>query len=125
MAHNISFDGPLLMIRLFGTLTPEDLDAIGHEVIAIEQDGTHTPPRLTDLRDVTETAVGYLEMAKLAARSRVRPLASPIRSAMLVAQPVQLGYARMFQILNEHPKVTIRIFDDEAEAREWVTGTGE
>lgn len=33
-----------------------------------------------------------------------------------------LGYARMFRILNEHPQVTVRIFEDETEARAWLMG---
>ena len=122
MAYIISYDGPILLIRIFGTLTPEDLEALADEVIAIEQEGTNTPPRLTDLRELTSANVGYQEMARLTDRTRTRPLLSPVRSAMLVGEPVQLGYARMFQILNDHPKVTLRIFEDEAVAREWVTG---
>ena len=38
------------------------------------------------------------EMARFAERSTTRPLAFPNRSALLVAQPVQMGFARMFQI---------------------------
>jgi hypothetical protein len=31
-----------------------------------------------------------------------------------------MGFARMFQILNEHPQVTVRIFEDETSARAWI-----
>jgi hypothetical protein len=120
MTHRIWFDGPTLIISISGTMGAADLVAFAEEVIRIERGGTNTPPRLTDLRDVDDMAVGYEEMARLAGMTRVRPLSAPVRSAILVARPVHLGYARMFQTLNDHPHVTVRIFDDEASARAWL-----
>ena len=76
--------------------------------------------RLIDFRQITTAAVGYAEVAPLAERTRTRPLARHVRAAMLVREPVQMGLARMFQILNEHPLVTMRIFEDEASARAWI-----
>jgi len=122
MAYQISFDGPLLVIRLFGVVRPADLDAAAGELFALEDGGRNTPPRLCDLRDVTEANLCYADMARLAERTRSRPLTADVRSAIVVAQPVQLGFARMFQILHEHPRVTMRIFDDETVARAWVSG---
>ncbi len=120
MAYLVSYDGALVLVQFSGTLTREDLERVGDEIIAIEQGGANTPHRLTDFRRITETAVGYPEMSVLAERSRARPLGAHIRSALVVEQPVQMGFARMFQILNEHPQVTVRIFDDEMAARVWI-----
>jgi hypothetical protein len=122
MTFRMSFEGPTLMIHFAGTLTPADLEALGDAILAVEEEGTYTPHRLTDLREITEPMVGYAEMAQLAERSRNRRLAAPIRSAILVGQPVQLGLARMFQILNDHPQITLRIFEDEGAARAWIAG---
>jgi hypothetical protein len=122
VAHRVSFDGPILVISLHGTVTETDLDAVADAVLGIEHGGTIAPPRLTDLRGITEAAFGYQEMARLADRVKERPLELPVRSAILVSQPVQLGFARMFQILNTHPQVTLRIFEDEASAHEWLAG---
>ena len=123
MAYEVAFDGPILTVRFDGTLTAADLDGIATDVISIEQGGTIAPPRLTDLRGITDIAIGYAEVARLADRTRTRPLEVRVRSAILVAQPVQVGYARMFQILNEHPKITVRIFEDEPTARAWLMET--
>jgi hypothetical protein len=122
MPYQIAYDGPVLLIRMFDAVAPADLDAAADEVFAIEDGGRNTPPRLTDLRDVTDAQVSNAAVARLAERARSRPLAAPVKSAVIVAQPVQLGFARMFQILNEHPRVTLRIFDDEGEARRWLAG---
>ena len=120
MTYHVSLDGRILLIQFSGTLTREDLESFGKELLALEQHGTNTPNRLTDFRQITTAAVGYAEIAPLAELSRTRPLAHDIRSAMLVQEPVQMGLARMFQILNEHPRVTMRIFEDEASARAWL-----
>jgi len=122
VAYAVAFDGPILVIRLYDTVTGADLEGASAEVLAVEKDGTNTPPRLSDLRGITTAAIGYSEMARLADVVKARPLDAPVRSAILVTEPVQLGFARMFQILNEHPRVTVRIFEDESSAREWLMG---
>lgn len=120
MTFSASFDGPLLVLRLSGTLTAADLEALANEVLSVEREGSYAPNRMTDLREVTDATIGYAEMSRLIDRTVARPLLTPVRSALLVTQPVQLGFARMFQILNEHPKVMLQIFEDETEAREWL-----
>lgn len=122
MPYDITLDGPILLIRLHGTITGADLEALGAEVLAVEKNGTYTPPRLTDFRGITTVAIGYPEMSHLADAAKSRPLGAQIKSAIVVTEPVQLGYARMFQILNEHPLVKVRIFEDESSARDWLTG---
>ena len=124
MAFHVSFDGPTLVITVFGTMDAADLEGMIDNVLTVEKGGANTPHRLIDLRQVTDVAVGYQEMARLADIARTRPLNAMIRSCLLVRQPVQLGYARMFQILNDHPQVTVRIFDDEVTARAWLTTGG-
>ena len=120
MAHRICFDGPTLTVTISGTVDADDLLAIGDAIIEIEMGGTYTPHRLVDMREIDDASIGYPEMARLVDRSRARPLHASLRSALLVAQPLQTGFARMFQILNDHPQVTVRIFEDEPSARVWL-----
>jgi hypothetical protein len=120
MPYQTCYDGPILVVRFFGTVTESDLVGSADEVMALEDRGRNTRPRLTDLRGISDSPVGYAEVANIADRVGYRPLASPIRSAFLVDRPVQLGFARMFQTLNRHPQVTIGIFEDEAAARHWL-----
>jgi hypothetical protein len=122
MPYRVAFDGPTVVITFFGTLMPADLERVVDDILGIEDGGRNTPPRLIDLRGITSAAVGYPEMAQLAERAIARPLSGPVRTAIVVEQPVQLGFARMFQILNQHPQVTVQIFDDEPEARAWLAG---
>jgi len=46
--------------------------------------------------------------------------AEAVKSAIVAATPVQVGYARMFQMLNEHPSVTVEIFGDLPTAVAWL-----
>ena len=120
MPYEISYDGPILVVRYFGIVTESDLVGSANDVIALEDHGRAPRPRLTDLRAASDSPIGYAEVANIADRVGHRPLSSTIRSAFLVDKPVQFGFARMFQTLNEHPQVTIRIFEDEAAARRWL-----
>ena len=120
MAVEFSHEGEIFVIRMSGTMEPGDLTRIVDEVLAVEAKATVAPPRLADFRDVVDTKIGFVEMSELADRSVARPLSNHIRSALLVARPVQLGFARMFETLNTHPMVTVRIFDDETAARAWL-----
>lgn len=83
-----------------------------------------TPSRVTSLADVTHVAVGFSEMLDFVARRRAVGPRQPIRSALVVAEAVQFGIARMFQTLNDHPQVTVRIFQDEATALAWLGEEG-
>ena len=120
MAVRFEHDGPIFVIRLFGTVEPADLKTIADEVIAMESRVAEAPPRLADFRDVDDVKIGFVEMFAFAERGTSRPLSNPVRSALIVGQPLQLGFARMFETLNTHPMVTVRIFDDETSARGWL-----
>ena len=120
MPYLVSYDGPILVVRFFGTVTESDLVGSADDVMALEDGGRNPRPRLTDLRQVADSPIGYSQVANIADLVGARPLSSPIRSAFLVGQPVQFGFARMFQTLNRHPQVTVGIFEDEAAARDWL-----
>ena len=125
MPYLLSFDGPILVVRFFGTVTERDLVGSADDVMTLEDGGRNSRPRLTDLRGVADSSIGYAEVAGIADRVGGRPLSVAIRSAFLVDQPVQLGFARMFQTLNKHPQVTVGIFEDEAVARRWLLDDSE
>ena len=120
MAVEFEYDGPIFIIRLLGTLEPADLVRISAKVLDVEAQSAEAPPRLADFRGLSDLKIGFIDMSELADRSIARPLANRIKSALLISQPVQLGFARMFETLNTHPMVTIRIFDDEKAARAWL-----
>ena len=120
MGVEVAMHGPLLRMRFFDVLTHADLAGLADEMLAYEARLPVTPSRLSDLTAVTRMDVGFSEMLAFVERRRVVGPRQPIRSALLVAEAVQFGIARMFQTLNDHPQVTVRIFRDEAEALAWL-----
>jgi hypothetical protein len=70
--------------------------------------------------DGAELAIGYPEISALAAKRRQLRFPNPLKSAIIARNPQHLGYARMFQILNDNPQITIRIFSDETSASRWI-----
>src|SRR5690349_4127671 len=68
MPYLLSFDGPILVVRFFGTVTERDLVGSADDVMAVEDRGRNSRPRLTDLRGVADSSIGYSEVASIADR---------------------------------------------------------
>jgi hypothetical protein len=49
-----------------------------------------------------------------------RSIPEPIRAALVACKPIQFGFARMFQMLNDNSRVQIRIFGTLEEAQQWL-----
>ena len=60
------------------------------------------------------------DIQNFARRRRETRYPNPFRNAILAPQPVQYGYARMFQTLIDHPDITTQVFSDEAAALAWL-----
>jgi hypothetical protein len=112
----------VLRIVMPATLTAAELDGIAAALTEIERSAAVTPHRLVDMSGVTRFQVGFTDMFALAELRRAHPPANPIRSALVASTPVQVGFARMFQTLNDHPLVDVRIFPDVDSALAWLKG---
>ena len=124
MPFDMKMDEGYLHIRLHGLLTKADLVALGDAVLALEAKVAITPSRITDMTAVDAMEVGFSDMLALAERRRASTVSGPIKSAIVVANPVQYGTARIFQTLNDHPQVTLEIFHDRASAIDWIRASG-
>jgi hypothetical protein len=119
MPFEIRDEGGFHSARLFGVLDRDDLDAVTAEVERLEDAGT-LQDRITDLTGLDRIDVGFEEVFALAHKRALRPIRSPIRSALVACKPVQFGFARMFQMLNDNPLIQIRIFGSLQEAQQWL-----
>ncbi len=118
MPFEIRDEGKYYAARLFGVLDRADLKAVTHEVERLE--AVALKDRLTNLTAVERIDVGFEEVFALAQRRLERTVATPIKSALIANRPVQFGFARMFQMLNDNPRLRIRIFDNPEEAEQWL-----
>jgi hypothetical protein len=119
MPFEIRDEGKYYSARLYGTLDRADLNAVMREVERLEDAGLLLD-RLTDLTPLERIDVGFEEVFALAARRADRRVSAPIRSALVANRPVQFGFARMFQMLNDNPRIQIRIFGNLEEAQQWL-----
>jgi hypothetical protein len=119
MPFEISDEGNFHSARLFGVLDRADLDALIEEVERLEDQGL-LADRLTDLTALDRIDVGFEEVFALAMKRGERKVLTPIRSALVANRPVQFGFARMFQMLNDNPRIQIRIFGNLEEAQRWL-----
>lgn len=119
MPFEISDEGNFHSARLFGILDRADLNALTKEVERLEDEGL-LRDRLTDLTALDRIDVGFEEVFALALQRAERRVSAPIRSALVANRPVQFGFARMFQMLNDNPRIQIRIFGSLEEAQRWL-----
>ena len=120
MSYTIVVERDLVRLTLTGDLTQQDLAGIAAAADDIQRDLDPVPPRFTDMTGITDLKVSYPAVRKLADKIRAMSLASESKSAIVVGSTSQMGIARMFQTLNDNPRITINIFSAEADALKWL-----
>ena len=118
MPFEIHDEGGYYFARLFGVLDRTDLNAMMAEIYRLE--GIVFKERLTDLTAIEHVDVGFEEVFGLAMERAQQVIPVPIRSAIVAVKPIQFGFARMFQMLNDNPRIQIRIFGNLEEAQQWL-----
>ena len=112
-------EGNYYYARLSGSLDRAELNALTQEVERLEDAGVMLD-RITDLTSLERIDVGFEEVFAVAQRRADRKVTVPIKSALVANRPVQFGFARMFQMLNDNPRIQIRIFGSLEEAQQWL-----
>jgi hypothetical protein len=120
MPFTLSVEPDFVRLTLVGTVTRADLLDMAAEAARIEATFDPTPDRLVDLTGVAVLDVGYPDIQLVASRRKASRLKNDVRSALVVQNRADLGVARMFQTLNNHPQITFRIFDTVGEAEAWL-----
>jgi len=64
--------------------------------------------------------IRFTDVSAFAKRRRLQDARNAIRTALVARRPVELGFARMWQTMNDLPDVTVEIFEDEESARSWL-----
>ena len=120
MPFEITGQGRFLYARLFGALTPDDLVTLAAEFQRLEDAATASKDRITDVTDLGEVGIAFPDVLLLANRRRERQFTRRVKSAVVAPRPVHVGYARMYQTLNEHPQIDMRIVRSMDEALRWL-----
>ena len=120
MPYSLTSEPPFLRIVLSGPITGHELQLLGDELEAIEMRSLVVPNRLTDFSAMTEPHPTYPDVRALAERRKAQILANAVKSALVAPRPIHLGFARMFQALNEHPQIIVEIFATVEAAEAWL-----
>ncbi len=120
MPYTIRVEGNVITFRPHGTVTSEDLRRSLMDVEAIEAAYERTPDRITDLSACDTALWSFDVIEELAARRRAAQLKNTVRSAIYAPTDLQFGFSRMFQILNDNPRIQVEVFRDLAEAEAWL-----
>ena len=110
----------LFRLVFFDDITSRDLFSLIDAIVAIERGRLVVPNRLTDLSQIAEALVTFTDMLAFVERPKVHRLANSVKSAIVASRPVQVGFARMFQMLNDHPQIEIELFDTVEVAEAWL-----
>jgi hypothetical protein len=110
----------VLRVTLKGALTSEELHNFITEMEELLKKRKKWPDNLLDLRTVELSKLGFTDMMSFAKRrdSVIPPHA--IRTALVAESPVITGFARMFQSMNNNPKITVEVFPTLAAADAWL-----
>jgi hypothetical protein len=120
MAIEVEEEPGLFRLIFTGMLSDADLIEVGRLAAVLEDGRDVFPNRLADLTQAQGVSLSFNGILGLAEKRRVKDFPNPFRTAILVTNDVQRGFARMFQTLMDHPQVTIRIFDNAAAAMAWL-----
>jgi hypothetical protein len=120
MSFAVGIEADIVRVSMYGILTRQDLTDLLAASDAIDRRHDRIPPRLTDLRGVTEFQVSFAQLSGLAAARTAARFPNAFRSALLVSSPAQLGMANMYRTLNDNPQISIEVFEDEAAALAWL-----
>jgi len=120
MPFELAHSGSWLRLTLSGHVSVEDLLAAAAAVDALEARTAPAPHRITDLSQVTDFGLTTSEMRTIVSRRLLKTFANGFKSAIVAPEVLHVGYARMFQILNDHPQITIEVFRTRDEAERWL-----
>lgn len=120
MSYQIIQEPAFFRVVFFDNMTRQDFRSLAVEVAALEDALPVAVNRLTDLSQVSGTEMTYADMLDYVGRRKVQRLANSVKAAIVAPRPLQLGFARMFQILLEHPQIEVQVFATLAEAEAWL-----
>jgi hypothetical protein len=120
MPYQIIQESVFFRIMFLDDITSQDLVSLAVEIAAIEHALPVALHRLTDLSQVSMTELSYPDVLAFVGRRKAEQLKNSVKSAIVASMPVQVGFARMFQILNDHPQIEVQLFETLAEAEAWL-----
>ncbi len=87
----------------------------------IETEARVSPDRMADLSLIEGISLNFSAITNYAAARRTAPLKNKVKAAIVAPHPLQYGFARMFQTLNDNPDIIMEIFTDKNSGLAWIS----
>ena len=110
----------ILFQTLPEVLTISDALLLVKEMDSIDNGYSVMPNRLVNFQGTKSFQGDFGTVLGVAEQRERKKFPNHFKSALLVANTFQLGFARMFQTLDDNPQITMKIFMDESKAIEWL-----
>jgi hypothetical protein len=120
MPYRITRESSFFRVVFFDEMTRHDFRSLAAEVAALEDALPVALNRLTDLSQVSGSEMTYADMHDYVVRRKAQRLKNAVKAAIVAPMPMHIGFARMFQILMEHPQIEVQLFETLAEAEAWL-----
>jgi hypothetical protein len=108
------------IVRLEGEITGQQLLEAACQIGEREAALPVTYSRLVDLSRATAVNLNFSVLAELSKVRELAKLKNPIKSAIWASNPVQYGFARMYQTLSQNPNLEVQVFNDLESADAWL-----
>lgn len=110
----------ILFVYFPETIRDIDFDSLSVEFDIIEKEYIIYPNRLISLCKIKSFNAHFNSILHLAEKRNKKEYPNKFKTALLVNDNIQLGFARMFQTFIETPQIEIEIFRDETKAINWL-----
>jgi hypothetical protein len=121
MPFQIVNQGDLLRIQPSGAITRHCLGFALGEVIAAEDAMETILNRVTDLTQVESFDISFEALWSLVQLRRTTVFKNAFKSAIVAERGIEVGFARMFQMLNDNPQIEIEVFGTAEAALAWAS----
>jgi hypothetical protein len=121
MPYSIKNTGNIIRVTYSGTLTDKDIFEVLGSAVTTQDGQINSTDRFEDMRELKAISIGFDELWDLAQDIQKLQIPRTVKSAIVTANPVQYGIARMFQSVLMHPQIKVRVFSEEGEADRWLS----
>jgi hypothetical protein len=120
MICQFEYNDGIVFVTFPETLSDNDFRLINMEIEIIEKEYSVVPNFIVRLNTVKTFNGNYFSVQALARQRAEITYPNTILEAIVVTNDFQMGFARMYQTVNDNPQLTIKIFKDEAKAIDWI-----
>ncbi len=121
MAIQIEYNNDCLRVVFSDTVDINETNKMLDEIEPLERvRALKCLDRIADLRLVKKFDLNYSHVYNIAQRRKLIKFRERFKSALVVNSDYAMGFARMFQTVNDHPDIDMQIFKTIEDAEEWI-----